>query len=93
MKLFFGKDIFQPINLGNPEPITMNQLAEEILDLTGSKSKVEYKALPKDDPTNREPDISKAKNLLDWEPKVNRIDGLKKTIEYFEKELANKSGN
>jgi len=88
IKLFFKEDIFQPINLGNPEPISMIQLAEEILDLTGSKSRIEKMALPADDPTNREPDISKAKSILGWEPKVKRIDGLRKTIEYFEKELA-----
>jgi UDP-glucuronate decarboxylase len=92
VKLFFEEGIFQPINLGNPEPISMNQLATEILDLTGSKSKIDHKSLPKDDPTNREPDISKAKKILGWEPKINRIDGLKKTIEYFEKELVSQSG-
>jgi UDP-glucuronate decarboxylase len=92
IKLFFKEDIFQPINLGNPEPISMIQLAEEILDLTGSKSRIEKMALPADDPTNREPDISKAKSILGWEPKVKRIDGLRKTIEYFEKELASSHG-
>jgi UDP-glucuronate decarboxylase len=93
IKLFFKDGIFQPINLGNPEPISMNQLASEIIELTNSKSRIEYKTLPQDDPTNREPDISKANALLEWEPKVKRLDGLKQTITYFEREIANNHGS
>ena len=93
IKLFFKDGIFQPINLGNPEPISMNQLANEIIEMTNSKSRIEYKTLPQDDPTNREPDISKANALLDWEPKVKRLDGLKQTVIYFEREIANNHGS
>jgi len=72
-----------PVNVGNPGEITINQFAEEILALTGSNSKVVYHPLPKDDPKQRQPDISKAKSLLGWEPKVSRSEGLKLTLDYF----------
>jgi nucleoside-diphosphate-sugar epimerase len=71
------------VNLGNPEPITMLQLAKEILELTQSTSKIEFLDLPQDDPLQREPEISKARSLLGWEPIVNRETGLRKTIDYF----------
>ncbi len=77
----------QPVNLGNPHEMTIMQLAEKIKDLTNSKSKIVYKALPEDDPKVRQPDISKAKKALNWSPQVELEDGLKKTIEYFEKKL------
>jgi UDP-glucuronate decarboxylase len=83
LKLFFTEDISGPVNLGNPEPITMLQLAKEILELTQSKSKIEFLDLPQDDPLQREPEISKAKSILGWEPIVNRETGLRKTINYF----------
>lgn len=83
LKLFFTEDISGPVNLGNPEPITMLQLAKEILELTQSTSKIEFLDLPQDDPLQREPEISKAKSLLGWEPIVNRETGLRKTIDYF----------
>ena len=83
LKLFFSEDISGPVNLGNPEPITMLQLAREILELTQSTSKIEFFDLPQDDPLQREPEISKAKSLLGWEPIVNRETGLRKTIDYF----------
>jgi UDP-glucuronate decarboxylase len=83
LKLFFTEDISGPVNLGNPEPITMLQLAKEILELTQSTSKIEFLDLPQDDPLQREPEISKAKSLLGWEPIVNRESGLRKTIDYF----------
>jgi UDP-glucuronate decarboxylase len=70
-------------NIGNPIEITVKQLAEEIIKLTKSKSKIIYKDLPKDDPTRRKPDISRAKGILKWEPKIDRKEGLKKTIKYF----------
>jgi UDP-glucuronate decarboxylase len=72
-----------PINIGNPHEITVRQLAGHIITLTGSHSKLVYRALPEDDPTQRCPDITKAQTLLDWEPKVRLEDGLTRTIEYF----------
>ncbi len=77
-------DYAQPVNVGNPDEITINQFGEEILKLTGAKSKLIYKPLPIDDPKQRRPDISKAKAILGWEPKVNRAEGLKLTLSYFQ---------
>jgi dTDP-glucose 4,6-dehydratase len=76
-------DYQQPVNIGNPEEISLKDFAEEILELTGHKVKITYKPLPVDDPKQRKPDITKAKALLDWEPKVERKEGLAKTYEYF----------
>ena len=73
-----------PVNLGNPTEWTIRQLAETIIDLTGSKSKLIHEPLPEDDPVRRRPDISLAKEKLDWEPKIVPEEGLKKTIAYFE---------
>jgi len=81
-KLLASDEVY-PVNIGNPHEITVLQLAKEILELTGSKSKIVFIERPQDDPGRRRPDITKAKTLLKWEPKVDRIDGLKKTIEYF----------
>jgi UDP-glucuronate decarboxylase len=81
IKLFFTEGIHEPINLGNPTPITMIQLAQEIIELTNSKSQLVFKELPGDDPRDREPDISKANSLLGWEPQISRKFGLEKTIE------------
>ena len=83
IKLFFTEKIYEPVNLGNPNPINMKELAEEVLGLTGSKSKIAYKELPGDDPKQREPNITKAKDLLNWSPKVDRRAGLASTIDYF----------
>jgi UDP-glucuronate decarboxylase len=83
MRLFFSTDIHIPVNLGNPQPITMNELALEVIELVGSSSKVSFESLPGDDPKDREPDITRAKQLLNWEPTISRLDGLGKTIEYF----------
>jgi len=80
-------DITEPVNIGNPDEIPMLQLAKEIIEITGSKSKIVFKELPEDDPKVRQPDITKAKKLLNWEPKVNRRDGLKKTLEYFKQKI------
>jgi dTDP-glucose 4,6-dehydratase len=80
-------DYTQPMNIGNPEELTMLQLAEEIVRLTGSKSKVVYKPLPEDDPKVRQPDITIARKVLHWEPRVNRSEGLKKTLGYFRMKL------
>jgi len=88
--LFFADSIYQPINLGNPKPITVLELASEIIKFTNSKSEVIFLPLPSDDPKDREPDISKAKELLNWEPKVSREDGLKRTIEDVNRQLATK---
>ena len=76
-------DTFGPINLGNPVEFTIKELAERVIDITGSKSKLVYEKLPQDDPTRRKPDITKAKNILGWEPKVKLEEGLVKTIDYF----------
>jgi len=80
-------DTTGPINLGNPGEFTMLELAESVLRLVGSKSKLAFKPLPQDDPRQRQPNISLAKDKLDWEPKVNLEDGLKETIAYFRKTL------
>jgi dTDP-glucose 4,6-dehydratase len=76
-------DYAQPLNLGNPDEVTIRQFAEEIIQLTGTKQKVVYRPLPEDDPTQRQPDITKAKSILGWEPKVGRGEGLRLTYEYF----------
>ncbi|HVN48355.1 MAG TPA: UDP-glucuronic acid decarboxylase family protein [Bacteroidota bacterium] len=80
-------DYAMPVNIGNPEEITMLDLAKEIIALTGSKSKIIFQDLPTDDPKVRQPDITKAKNILGWEPKVHRVEGLQKTIQYFKMKL------
>jgi dTDP-glucose 4,6-dehydratase len=72
-----------PVNIGNPDEITIKEFAEDVIKITGSKSKIVYKDLPVDDPKIRQPDIEKAKRILGWEPKVNRTDGLKITINDF----------
>ena len=77
--------IVGPINLGNPGEFTILELAEMVIKMTNTKSKIIYKPLPSDDPMQRKPDISKAKEHLNWEPKIKLEDGLKKTISYFEK--------
>jgi UDP-glucuronate decarboxylase len=76
-----------PVYVGNPHEFTMLELAEKVIRLTGTKSKIIYKPLPSDDPMQRRPDISLAKQLLDWEPKVELEEGLLKTIEYFKKKV------
>ncbi|RKY56212.1 MAG: SDR family NAD-dependent epimerase/dehydratase [Candidatus Neomarinimicrobiota bacterium] len=80
-------DINEPVNLGNPNEITILELAKKIIDLTGSKSDIIFKPLPENDPKIRCPDISVAKNNLDWQPKVNLEQGLIKTINWFKSEL------
>lgn len=76
-------DYAEPVNIGNPDEITISQFAEEIIKLTGTNQKVIYKELPVDDPMQRQPNIDKARAILDWEPKVNRAEGLKITYDYF----------
>ena len=86
--LFFTDSIYQPINLGNPIPITVLELASEIIRLTKSESKIVFLPLPLDDPQDREPEISKAKKLLGWEPKVSRDEGLIQTIEDIKRQMS-----
>jgi len=81
-------DYHLPVNIGNPGEITILDFAKEIVKLTGTDQKIVFKPLPEDDPLQREPDISKAKKILGWEPKVSREEGMKKTYEYF-KSLTN----
>ncbi|MBI1286724.1 MAG: NAD-dependent epimerase/dehydratase family protein [Flavobacteriales bacterium] len=90
-------DYAEPVNIGNPDEITIAQFAEEIIKLTGTDQKVIYKPLPVDDPMQRQPNIDRARAILDWEPKVSRAEGLKITYEYFkslpEEELFKKEHN
>jgi len=76
-------DYSMPVNIGNPDQITLKEFAEEIITLTGTKQKIIYKPLPQDDPKQRQPDITRARQLLNWEPKIQRAEGLKITYEYF----------
>ena len=76
-------DYAEPVNIGNPHEITIKDFAEEIIKLTGTDQKIIYKPLPKDDPMQRQPDISRAKEVLGWEPKVDRAEGMKITYDYF----------
>ena len=83
LNLFFSNNYVGPINLGNPNPINMKDLAKEIIGLTESSSRIIYLPLPEDDPIERKPDINKAMLHLNWEPKIDRLAGLKETIQYF----------
>jgi len=87
-------DYAYPVNIGNPDEITIKEFAEEIIKLTGTTQKIIYKPLPTDDPKQRRPDITRARQILGWEPKVTRADGLKVTYDYFkslpEKDIAHK---
>jgi dTDP-glucose 4,6-dehydratase len=85
-KLLFT-DFHEPVNLGNPDEVTILQFAREILELSGSKSAIVYRPLPQDDPRVRKPDITRARQLLGWEPKVARREGLRRTLEYFQKKV------
>lgn len=80
-------DYHKPVNIGNPAEITLLQFAEEVVKLTGTKSKIVFEPLPQDDPKQRQPNITKAKTILGWEPKVDRAEGLKKTYEYFKQHI------
>ena len=80
-------DYTMPVNIGNPAEITLLQFAEEVLALTGSKSKIVYQPLPQDDPKQRQPNITKAREILGWEPKVDRHEGLKRTLAYFKEHI------
>lgn len=76
-------DYTHPVNIGNPDEITLKEFAEEIIRLTGTEQKIVYRPLPTDDPKQRKPDITKATEILGWAPKVNRSEGVKITYEYF----------
>jgi dTDP-glucose 4,6-dehydratase len=77
-----------PVNLGNPDEFTILECAQAVLEVTGSKSELRFEDLPEDDPTRRCPDIGKARTLLDWEPRVNLIEGLRKSLAFFERSAA-----
>jgi len=85
-----GDDVTGPINVGNPGEFTMLELAQNIIDITGSKSKIERRPLPQDDPKQRRPNIEKAQQVLGWSPKVQLREGLTRTIEYFDQLIASK---
>jgi dTDP-glucose 4,6-dehydratase len=85
-KLLLSNEV-NPVNIGNPDEITIKEFAEEVIKQTNSKSKIIYESLPEDDPKVRQPDISKAKKLLGWTPKVNREEGLKITVKYCENRI------
>jgi UDP-glucuronate decarboxylase len=87
VRMMNSENFTGPVNLGNPEEYTILELAKKIIAMTGSKSKISYKPLPSDDPTQRRPDITLAGEKLGWKPKVSADEGLQKTIEYFKKEL------
>ncbi len=86
-KLLLSNEVL-PVNIGNPEEISIKQFAEEIIELTGSKSVIEYHPLPEDDPKIRQPDISKAISILKWKPKISRREGILRTLEYFKQKLS-----
>lgn len=86
------KNFQGPINTGNPGEFTIKELAQKIIEKTGSKSKIIYKDLPLDDPTQRRPDISLAKAKFNWEPKINLDEGLEKTIKYFKEKITEFKG-
>ena len=77
----------EPVNIGNPAEITILEFAEEVKKLAGAKSEIVFRALPQDDPKVRQPDITRARQLLGWEPKINRAEGLKRTMEFFRNKL------
>lgn len=82
-------DEVEPVNIGNPDEVTILDFAREIVEITGSKSEIVFKELPEDDPKVRQPDISKAKEVLAWQPNVDRREGLLKTMEYFKEQVLN----
>jgi UDP-glucuronate decarboxylase len=85
-----GSEVTGPINLGNPTEFSMRELAEIVVELIGSRSKIVHRPLPQDDPRQRKPDISEAERLLGWRPEIALREGLKKTIPYFEELLSQK---
>lgn len=92
IKLFYSDGIHTPVNIGNPDPINMIELAQEIIKLSNSQSKIIFAKLPQDDPKNRQPDITLAQKSLGWFPKISRTKGLKLTIDFFRKQLQEQHG-
>jgi dTDP-glucose 4,6-dehydratase len=88
IKRLLHSDEVEPVNLGNPEEIPILDFAKEIIHLTGSVSRIVFHPLPRNDPKVRQPDITKAKTILGWEPKVGRQEGLKRTLRYFRGKLS-----
>jgi len=88
VRMMENEGLIGPVNLGNPREFTILELAKKIIAMTGSRSKIVQKPLPSDDPTQRQPDITLAKQKLGWQPKMDVDEGLKMTIDYFRKELA-----
>lgn len=88
IRLMNQDQVLGPMNIGNPGEFTILELAQKVIELTGSKSKIVYRPMPQDDPQQRQPDITQAKSVLGWEPKVQLEGGLKKTIKYFEGQLS-----
>jgi len=88
IKKLLDSDVPDPVNLGNPEEITVLDFAKEIIRLTGSKSRIIFCPLPQNDPKVRQPDITKAKTILEWEPKISRQEGLRRTLQYFKQKLS-----
>jgi UDP-glucuronate decarboxylase len=88
VRMMEAEDFIGPVNLGNPHEFTILELAQKIIAMTGSRSKIVRRPLPSDDPTQRQPDITLAKQKLGWQPKVDVDEGFKMTIDYFRKELA-----
>jgi dTDP-glucose 4,6-dehydratase len=80
-------DFHEPVNIGNPREMTIKQFADEIIRITGTKSGIEYKPLPVDDPKVRQPDITRAKKVLGWEPRVDFDEGIRRTIQYFQEHV------
>ncbi len=89
VRLMNTPDVHQPVNLGNPQERSIKELAEQILQFTGSKSSLVFKPLPEDDPMQRCPDISRASKLLGWKPEVDFVDGINRTIQYFQSKVGN----
>jgi dTDP-glucose 4,6-dehydratase len=83
IKKLLNSDEAEPVNLGNPEEISVLDFAKEIIRLTGSRSRIVFNPLPQNDPKVRQPDITKAKRILGWEPQVSREEGLRRTLQYF----------
>ena len=88
IKKLLDSDETEPVNLGNPEEITILDFAKEIVRLTGSKSRIHFFPLPQNDPKVRQPDITKTKTILRWEPKISRQEGLRRTLQYFQGKLS-----
>jgi dTDP-glucose 4,6-dehydratase len=91
--LLLDSDLHDPVNLGNPQEMTILELAEEVIELTGSDSEVVFKPLPKDDPKVRQPDVSRARKLLGWKTRTDRSAGLRKALDYFIEKVAREEGD